>query len=224
MKMSRRGYEEISRDFSQTRKVFWEELRFLGDYVKDGDNVLDIGCGNGRFLEAVKNKDFHYLGIDNSKSLLKQARDTYGNIGTFIEGNALDLPCENNSFDIVVSFGVLHHIPSKKFRKQFLREAHRVLKKDGLLILTVWNMWNKRLTPVIKKHAMQKLLGKSQLDFKDVLLPFGKKQNVRYLHAFTQRELKSILEKEGFAMKELRHIKRRSENGNILALCRKREE
>jgi ubiquinone/menaquinone biosynthesis C-methylase UbiE len=221
LEMSRRGYEDISHDFSQTRKVFWEELYFLGDYIKDGDKVLDIGCGNGRFLEVIKGKTFQYTGIDNSKSLISYAREWHGNKGKFICSDALSVPLEDASFNVAVSFGVLHHIPSKKFRVQFLNEAYRVLKKDGLLILTVWNLWNERLAPVIKKHAVQKLIGKSQLDLKDVFLPFGKKENVRYLHAFTQRELKKLLKKSGFKIEELRLVKRRSGNENILAICRK---
>jgi len=51
--MSRQGYEKISHDFSQTRKVFWEELSFLKDYINNGDSILDLGCGNGRFLELI---------------------------------------------------------------------------------------------------------------------------------------------------------------------------
>ncbi len=221
LKMSRRGYENIAHDFSQTRKIFWEELSFLKDYINDGDNILDLGCGNGRFLELIGDKKIKYFGIDSSESLIKQANETYGQLGKFIHGDALSLPYKNNSFNTIVSFGVLHHIPSKKLRKQFLNEAHRVMKKDGVLILTVWNLWNERLTPVIKKHAIQKLLGKSKLDFKDVFLPFGKKESVRYLHAFTKRELKSLLKNSGFQINELRLVKRRSGNENILAICKK---
>ncbi len=221
LEMSHRGYEEISRDFSQTRKVFWEELYFLGDYIKDNDEVLDIGCGNGRFLEVLSGKILQYTGVDNSESLISYAKKWQGEKGEFICADALELPFKDTTFDTAVSFGVLHHIPSKKLRKLFLKEAHRVLKKDGVLILTVWNLWNERLTPIIKKHAVQKLLGKSQLDFKDVFLPFGKKEGVRYLHAFTKRELNSLLKNSGFKIDKLQLISRRGKNENIVAVCRK---
>ena len=221
LEMSHRGYEKISHDFSQTRKVFWEELCFLGDHIKKNDKVLDIGCGNGRFLEVTKGKKIHYEGVDSSESFIKQAQKTYGDIGVFTKADALALPFKDTLFDVAVSFGVLHHIPSKKFRNQFLKEAHRVLKKDGLLILTVWNLWNERLTPTIKKYAVQKLLGRSKLDFKDVFLPFGKKENARYLHAFTKGELKRLLKNSGFKVDELRLISRRGKNENIVAVCRK---
>jgi len=221
IEMSRRGYEEIAKDFDATRKVFWQELYFLGDYIKDGDNVLDVGCGNGRFLEVIRGKVFQYTGIDNSESLISYAKEWHGDKGKFVCTNALDLPFKDESFDKIVSFGVLHHIPSKKLRKQFLNEAHRALKKDGLMIITVWNLWNDRLTPMIHKYAMQKLLGKSKLDFKDVFLPFGKKQSVRYLHAFTKREFVKILKQSGFKIEKLQFVKRRGDNENIVAICRK---
>jgi ubiquinone/menaquinone biosynthesis C-methylase UbiE len=221
LEMSRSGYEEIARNFSQTRKVFWEELNFLGNYIKDGDEVLDIGCGNGRFLEVLNGKVFQYTGIDNSESLISYAKKWQGDKGKFVCASALDLPFENKQFDAAVSFGVLHHIPSKKYRGEFLNEAHRVLKKDGLLILTVWNLWNNRITPVIKKHAVQKLLGKSKLDFKDVFLPFGKKEGVRYLHAFTKGELKKLLQNSGFKIEDFQIISRRGKNENIVAVCKK---
>ncbi len=222
LEMSRRGYKDIAEDFESTRKVFWEELYFLGDYIKDGDKVLDLGCGNGRFLEVIGRKNIDYTGIDSSESFIKAAKDTYGNIEHFIHGDALKLPFKENEFDIVVSFGVLHHIPSKKLRRQFLREANRVLKKEGLLILTVWNLWNKRLTPVIKKYAVNKLLLRSKLDFKDVFLPFGKKQNVRFLHAFTERELSRSIKRSGFNIIKMEKIRRRGDNENIVVICHKK--
>lgn len=221
MEMSRRGYEDIAEDFASTRKVFWEELYFLKDYINDDDNVLDLGCGNGRFLELIGDKNIQYTGIDSSESFIKQARETYGHMGEFTHGNALSLPYKDASFDTIVSFGVLHHVPSRKYRKQFLSEAYRVMREDGTLILTVWNIWNERLTPVIKEHAVKKLLGKSKLDFKDVFLPFGKKEGVRYLHAFTKRELGKLVKGSGFKIEELRFVKRRSGNENILVICRK---
>lgn len=221
LEMSRRGYEDIARDFSATRKVFWQELHYLGDYVKEGDKVLDIGCGNGRFLEAVSNTDFQYTGIDSSRSFIKQARETYGKRGAFVRGDALSLPFEDNSFDTIVSFGVLHHIPSKAYRKQFLAEARRVLKPGGIMIITVWNLWNERLTPTIRAYTIKKLLGRSKLDFKDVFLPFGKKENVRYLHAFTKGELARVIKRARFTLQDIRLVRRRSGNENIVAICKK---
>ncbi len=222
LKMSHSGYENIAKDFASTRKVFWEELSFLGDYIKDNDKILDLGCGNGRFIDILGDKTFKYTGIDNLQEFIDFAKEKYGDKGKFVCGDALDLPSQNSEFDIVVSFGVLHHIPSQKLRKQFLNEANRVLRKDGVLILTVWNLWNKRITPIIKKHNMDKILLKSKLDFKDIFLQFGKKEKIRYLHAFTERELSKLIKKAGFEITKIEKIKRRGDNENIVIICKKK--
>jgi len=71
----KRNYEEIAEDFDATRKKYlWPELLKLADMVKNGDRVLDVGCGNGRLIEAFRNKKISYLGVDNSEKLIEAAQ------------------------------------------------------------------------------------------------------------------------------------------------------
>ncbi|MDP2708979.1 MAG: class I SAM-dependent methyltransferase, partial [bacterium] len=71
----KRNYEEIAVDFDTTRKKYlWPELIKLASIVKDGDRILDVGCGNGRLIEAFKDKKINYLGVDNSEALIESAR------------------------------------------------------------------------------------------------------------------------------------------------------
>ena len=70
------SYEEIADQFNQTRKKhLWPELIELTKEIKTGDKILDIGCGNGRLLEAFGNKKVNYLGVDNSEKLINLARE-----------------------------------------------------------------------------------------------------------------------------------------------------
>jgi ubiquinone/menaquinone biosynthesis C-methylase UbiE len=71
------GYDFMSDKFSQTRKYFWRDLEFIGDYAKNGDNVFDFGCGNGRLLELFLGKNINYFGADISEKLIKSAKDKY---------------------------------------------------------------------------------------------------------------------------------------------------
>lgn len=214
-------YNKIAEDFSNTRAIFWDELNFIKGLIKEGDNILDLGCGNGRFFEQLKGKNINYTGSDTSEELLKIARKKYGGETNFVHTGGLILPFKDNSFDIVISFAVLHHIPSEKFRSQFIKEAHRVLKNDGALIISVWNLLQKKFIFHIIKYAFLKLFRLSKLDFRDIYLDFGKHKKSRFLHAFTEKELWKLLERNKFTIKKLEEIKRKSGYSNLIAIARK---
>jgi len=134
LKKTKQDYNEIAQEFSATRYQIWEETKFLfNDYVMPGDKVLDLGCGNGRFFEFLKDKDIHYIGVDFSEKLVEIAKEKYPKV-KFQVADALNLPFPNNYFDKIYSIAVLHHIPSEKFRIQFFEEARRILKPNGFFI------------------------------------------------------------------------------------------
>lgn len=47
------GYDLMAGKFSETRKYFWRGLEFIADYTKEGDKILDFGCGNGRLFRTI---------------------------------------------------------------------------------------------------------------------------------------------------------------------------
>jgi len=141
-----RGYNDIAKEFSRTRDTFWDELRFTAEYAHSGERVLDVGCGNGRFFEEIQDKNITYTGIDSSEELINIARKKHdGQNVQFLHGDALNLPFENNQFNAVFSFAVLHHIPSGEMRAQFMSELQRVLAPNSVAVITVWNLWHKKL-------------------------------------------------------------------------------
>lgn len=181
----------------------WRDLKPLLDYTTPGDRVLDLGCGNGRLFQALKDKRIEYLGVDNSEKLIEIARGKYAApAARFQVADGLSLSLLDNSFDKIYSIAVFHHIPSKEFRLQFLKEAKRVLKPDGFLILTVWKLAQKKSIKLILKYAVLKILGLSKLDFNDVLLPWAKTCK-RYVHQFSKRRLKKIIQNTGFKIEKL---------------------
>ncbi len=186
LKKTKEGYDKIAEEFSTTREEVWEEAKFLfDDYVIPGDKILDLGCGNGRFFELLKDKDINYIGIDFSEKLIEIARKKYPKV-KFQVADALNLPFPNNYFDKIYSIAVLHHIPSKQLRSQFLKEARRVLKPNGFLILTAWKPKSKKDWNLFLKYTTLKLIGK--LEHGDVFQPWGKKME-RYFHLFSEEEL-----------------------------------
>lgn len=215
------NYDKIAKDFSNTRTMFWEELNFIKGLIKENDKILDLGCGNGRFFEQLADKNIHYIGSDTSLELLKVARERYGTKAAFIKTEGINLPFNDNLFDTIFSFAVLHHIPSLKLREQFIKEAHRVLKDDGVLVVSVWNLWQKKFIPLIIKYAFLKIFNLSNLDFKDIYLNFNKYKKSRFLHAFTKKELCRLLKKNGFKIKRIEEIKRKSGYSNFIAIAKK---
>lgn len=202
-----RSYNSIATDFNQTRNYLWPGLKDFKKYIKSGDKILDLGCGNGKLRLLFKETDIDYVGVDNSSELLKIAEKRLNfklPRQKFIKANILNLPFPDNSFDVVFFVAVLHHIPSKIFRQQVLREIRRVLKPNGILIMTNWNRYQKR-GPQLKyiiKYTLLKIIGRSELDFKDTYLPWMGGKAYRYYHAFTLGELRKLVEKSGLKIQE----------------------
>ena len=141
LKKTTQDYNLIAERFARAREKPWSEFQFLfDDYLISGERVLDVGCGNGRFYQAMEDKKVDYFGVDSSEKLIKIAKKKYPQ-ARFQVAEALNLPFPQNFFDKVYSIAVLQHIPSQEFRLQFLGEARRVLKPNRLLILTAWNLW-----------------------------------------------------------------------------------
>ena len=52
-------------------------MEFLFDRLKEGDKVLDLGCGNGRFYDFFKKRKVDYVGIDNSERMIEIAKEKH---------------------------------------------------------------------------------------------------------------------------------------------------
>ena len=210
LEKTKENYNLIAKEFSATRKEIWEELKFLFEDLKEGEKVLDLGCGNGRWYKVFKEKKVDYFGVDNSEKLIEIAKENFPDAKFFV-GNALNLPFPDNFFDKVYSIALLHHIPSEDFRIKVLKEAKRVLRPGGILILTCWRVHRLREILAFLKYTFLKIIGKSKLDFRDTFVPWGKK-TLRYYHFFTQKELENLLRKVGFEILESGVVKNKREN------------
>jgi len=236
LEKNKKDYNLISDIFSKKRERIWPEMKFLfDDYLVPGEKVLDLGCGNGRFYEVMKDynpptassrslrerapKKVDYIGVDISEKLIKIAKEKYPKV-KFLVADALNLPFPNNYFDKVYAIAFFHHIPSKEYRLKVLKEIKRVLNKNRLLILTAWNLWKNRKARVLFfRYSFLKLIGWSKLDFKDIFYPWknpkGEVVTKRYFHLFNEKELGAMLKKAGFTVEKI------LKNDNIVAVAKK---
>ena len=198
---NKNDYNLIAVEFSRTRH-FNRDIKDFSKFVSSDDRILDIGCGNGRLLDAIKKRRPAYIGLDVSKKLINIAKENYPN-GNFQVFDGLTIPFPDDYFDKVFAIRVLHHIPSKEFRQKFLKEIRRVLKPQGLLILTVWS-WHskdKRIFPSLAKVFCLKLLFPAKFDFGDSFISWQNKVK-RYYHFFTKRGLEKLVKNIGFKIKQ----------------------
>lgn len=197
------NYREIATQFDVTRKKYvWPELERLLTFLKDGDRVLDVGCGNGRLLENVGERKISYLGIDSSEALIKIAKKNYPD-NNFEVLDILNLTTLNEKFDLVISVAVLHHLPSKELRLEALKGFKELSASRGKIIFSVWKIWpNKKYWKYLLKNIWDIITFRSDLEFGDLLFPWkdnqGKPLSERYYHAFTKSGLRRLLRQAGF--------------------------
>ena len=196
------NYNEFSNEFNESRQNLWPELLEFEKYLKNGQKILDLGCGNGRLVNLLKNYEINYVGSDISSNLLNYAKkQDFGKITQyqFIESDMLDLEFENNSFDIIFLVASFHHLRTKSQRIKMLNKVNKWLKKDGLLIMTNWNLLESNNFRKYFKYLFDFSIKKT---LKDFIIPFKDNKGVilgkRFYHAFTIKELEKLFKNKGF--------------------------
>jgi len=104
-----------------------------------GKRVLEIGTGVGTDARNIIGRGGNYTGINidrgSTDSTLRALR-VFALPGVVMQGNATSLDFPDSTFDVVYSFGVLHHIPEVE---KAAAEIHRVLKPGGELLVMLYN-------------------------------------------------------------------------------------
>lgn len=108
--------------------------------LEEKDKILEVGCGNGYYLNLFNklNFDFGLTGIDSDKLALVDAKKFIKDDRVrLILGDASKIPFKKNSFDKVVMSEVIEHVEDEG---RVLSEIYRVLKPKGILVLTTCNI------------------------------------------------------------------------------------
>jgi alkylated DNA repair protein alkB family protein 8 len=221
---NKEDYNRMAPYFDLTRNYIPKDYAHLTPFIKENEKILDLGCGNGRLSEIILNPG--YIGVDVSEETLRIAQKKYPNRRFKLMDDPLIIPFEDNYFDSVFCLSVLHHVPSKYFRKKYIEEICRVLKTDGKLIITAWNLKrDKKAMRLVFKYLFLKILGKSELGFRDIFYPWkdstGKTIAERYVHIFSLIELVKLLKSQGFRILEQKAIDRSQKGSNLLVVCQK---
>jgi ubiquinone/menaquinone biosynthesis C-methylase UbiE len=114
------------------------------NHIESEDEILEIGLGFGTLGNYLFDKCKKYTGIDISEepvSMMKKRIENSYNTSTCTSliGNGTNLIFKDNSFDVVISIGVLHHTGNLK---KSISEVYRVLKPNGKLIMMIYRKPN----------------------------------------------------------------------------------
>jgi SAM-dependent methyltransferase len=133
----------------------------------DGKKVLEIGLGQGADSEQIARRGGTFSGVDIADEAVKRTKMRFSlkdiSFDRIEQASALELPFGDNSFDIVYSHGVLHHIPEIGKAQ---REISRVLQPDGHLIVMLYAKMSLNYLLSISVFRRLGLLGLYELGIK----------------------------------------------------------
>jgi tRNA (uracil-5-)-methyltransferase TRM9 len=202
--LNRRFYEVHGASFDGTRGRPWPGWQRLLPHLARLPNpafCLDLGCGNGRFAAFLADHGLaaDYLGVDLALDLITSARRQNLRASRFVEadllGVALWRELADQTFDLAVLFGVLHHIPSFASRRQLVERSAERLRPGGMLVYTHWRLDQdvERLSRMAAGSPKSFGLEEADLEPGDVLLTWkGDAMNPRYCHFPSQPEIEML--------------------------------
>jgi SAM-dependent methyltransferase len=137
-------YEKFFTDYDRFRYQNERHIpACIGALNVAGKRLLEIGLGEGAESECLIRNGACWSGVDLTAESVQRVRTRlmlrglpYGEVR---QGSVLDLPFADDSFDVIFSHGVLHHVPDIE-RAQ--GEIHRVLRPGGELIIMVYARWS----------------------------------------------------------------------------------
>lgn len=178
----------VGRDFLDDIKENVKNLTDLGE-------VLELGCGTGVFTEAIALNADHVFATDLSDELLENAIKRINNDKiTFQKENCFSTSFTSKKFDTAFMANLIHVIeePSK-----VLQECYRILKDDGVVVITSFTSYG------------MKPLEKIKLGIRFIKV-WGKPP--KFTHRFSPDSLSSLVESVGFSIKECKLIGRKSKS------------
>lgn len=168
-------------------KAIFSPIKFIvrGTNLTKGNKLLDVGCGSGQFLYEMKELEMNVQGVEPGDFNEEENKKYSLNIK---KSNLIDAKYKKESFDFITINHVLEHLDNPN---ETLNEINKILKKDGKLILAIPNT-NSLAYWIFKKNWYQ-------LD-----VP-------RHIINYSNKNIKLILEKNGFKIKRTRYNSRPSQ-------------
>lgn len=143
--INRAFYETTASEFDATRGQSWPGWNPLISHLATPLSVLDVGCGNGRFgvfLREHLTGPIAYTGLDSNQTLLDAAHKALDPqpdmVLSLLSFDLLINPLPQTLHNVVVLFGVLHHVPGWSTRERLMRDLAACVAPGGYLAVAAW--------------------------------------------------------------------------------------
>ena len=135
-------YNKFNEDKRLTRRhgivEYTVAMKYINDYLEKMNNpkIIDIGAGTGKYSIELSNRGYDVTAVELVKHNLRVIEKNNKDIKVIL-GNAINLnKIKDKSYDLVLLFGPLYHLISQDEKVKALKEAKRVLKDDGILMIS----------------------------------------------------------------------------------------
>ena len=179
----KKKFDELAPSYSNNAIDFIKKkrLELIKKDINKNDKIIEIGCGSGNLLKHLECDNIS--GVDISPLMIEECKKILPK-GKFLTGDAENLQFKDNTFDKVIISEVLYYLPDLN---KAISEAFRVLKKDGLLLITSLN----------KKYNFVRTFVK--------VLKIGVHDDISMSY-ISLKKLKKILTEKGFKIEEIKPI------------------
>lgn len=132
-------YGKFCEDKRLTRRhgqvEFRTSMKYIHDYLKPGDKILDIGAGTGKYSIALAKEGYEVDAIELVKYNLAMLKAHNSTVKAY-QGTALDLSrYQDETFDLTLLFGPMYHLFTTEDKIKALSEAKRVTKTNGIILV-----------------------------------------------------------------------------------------
>ena len=122
----------------QGQMEYFVTMNYIQKFLKEGDRVLEIGAGTGRYSVALAKEGYRVSAVElveSNLAELKKNAEGLDNIEAY-QGDALNLSrFDDDSFDVTLSFGPMYHLYEEEDQHKALDEAIRVTKPGGIILV-----------------------------------------------------------------------------------------
>ena len=144
---------------------FKTSIKYILDYLSnDNSKVLDVGAGTGKYSLYLDSLGYDVTAVELVKHNLKVLESKESNVKCY-QGNAMDLSkFKDNTFDMVLLFGPMYHLISMNEKVQSLKEAKRVVKPNGIIMISYCMNEYAIITHGFIDNNIKEALNKQEID------------------------------------------------------------